>query len=435
MENKTLISNLNNQIKTIIHIVDGIDCLTKAFVDESVRIEIASSCITLIKTISSQHKNIESQEFALINALDNASTDLIEISNSWINVVNTDIFNDILYLNDSDCSLSIIDLKNIIDYIIFIKYDNFKVFVKLFKFLTSYGHFLPMETFGIGMYIVERYNFITNNPDISMDYAYSVSEDIQHEFRQCVICGGEGEPYITTASYKMDNFTNPHLPFKLWMKCSNCHNCYSRYISSYSYNFSTQAKTITPKPPTLNHHEPSSAYLFIWNEIFNKIQLTTQLDNVLQVGVGICDSIAVALELGFDIDVVEKFEDVAIAASDILEIPIFNCDFLEFNPNKKYSSIIMEGFIEKTSNPKEVLLKAYDLLSDNGVLWISTPNYNSAFSRIRRENYVMWLEPTNVSFFCKESFYNLLDECGFTVNQYSISQRYKGFMELFIQKK
>ena len=82
----------------------------------------------------------------------------------------------------------------------------------------------------------------------------------------------------------------------------------------------------------------------------------------------------------------------------------------------------------------EAIEKEYLLLKYSGVLWIATPNFESGFSRILQDNDPMWREPYHISYFSYDTFKKVLEEVGFEVVDYEVSQRYNGSMELFAKK-
>ena len=52
----------------------------------------------------------------------------------------------------------------------------------------------------------------------------------------------------------------------------------------------------------------------------------------------------------------------------------------------------MGDIIEHVTNPKAALKKAHSLLKETGVLWLSTSNYNSSFTRMMKLKDAMWKE-------------------------------------------
>ncbi|MEI7502221.1 MAG: class I SAM-dependent methyltransferase [Paludibacter sp.] len=60
----------------------------------------------------------------------------------------------------------------------------------------------------------------------------------------------------------------------------------------------------------------------------------------------------------------------------------FNVDIFDYQPTKKYDLIILGEVIEHLDNPKEILMKLSDLLSPNGVLWVTAPTNAPAIDHV-----------------------------------------------------
>ena len=292
------------------------------------------------------------------------------------------------------------------------------------------------EKFEFLMGIVEK------NPAIFMrggmphpDYMYKPSA--QRTFEKCPICGGIGEPYHCAFSYRITNYDYPFQPFKLWMKCGSCKNLYSEQFPEEFLALSTHQKEIVPG----EGHEAAVSNisnarpLTIWSDILNKLRRYTDKKALLEVGIGSGELLSVALEMGYEPNAVEIVEESAQRVSDILGIPIHCGDFLNFKPDKTFPIIIMGDVIEHVTNPEAALKSACSLLDDDGVLWLSTPNYESSFTRLKKFTDPMWLEPYHITYFNYSGLEALLEKCGFQVREYSVSSRYNGSMELIITKK
>lgn len=79
-----------------------------------------------------------------------------------------------------------------------------------------------------------------------------------------------------------------------------------------------------------------------------------------------------------------KFVSVVEGAKSLLDqipnypnLTKFNCLFEDFNPNKKYDTIVMNHVLEHIEKPVELLKKIYRWLSNDGVLIIGVPNAKS----------------------------------------------------------
>lgn len=263
--------------------------------------------------------------------------------------------------------------------------------------------------------------------------------DKKHEqfyFENCPVCQSEdGEPYFNAFSYSMINFSAPFLPAKLWVKCNNCNNLYTYAFPKQYLNSSDKIELIKPEIGKENEISEHTDYLYIWSEILNKISNHTSGKNILEVGIGNGEFIAVALEMGYNIESIEIVKDVCQKIANLLNVEINCCDFLKFETDKKYSIITMGDVIEHVTNPTEALNKVYNMLEDDGILWISTPNYESSFSRLRKFTDAMWNEPTHITYFNYTTFAQLLSNCGFEILEYLTSNRWNGSMELMVRKR
>ena len=96
----------------------------------------------------------------------------------------------------------------------------------------------------------------------------------------------------------------------------------------------------------------------------------------------------------------------------------------------------MMDVVEHIPYPKEVLISMYSKMEKDGCLLISMPNAESLFWEI------MTMKNINPYFNSIEHCHNftktrlefLLNECGFSVKRYGISERYVFGMEIVAQK-
>ncbi len=235
----------------------------------------------------------------------------------------------------------------------------------------------------------------------------------------------------------MINYTDNFLPSKLWMKCNSCENLYSKYYPHKFFNTNHSIKVIrngvSPTPSHLQSNV-STHTLRNWCDILNNISEYSNGTDILEIGIGKGALIATALEFGYSIDCIEIDENIAYEISNILNHDIICCDFLNFRTDKTYDIITMGDVIEHLSNPINGLKKAYSLLNDDGVLWISTPNYNSAFNKLHKINTAMWNEPYHLTYFSKTGLENIIKKLGFEILDYRISINYNGSMEIILKK-
>ena len=304
-----------------------------------------------------------------------------------------------------------------------------------FKVCERASYTNPMRSYEFSLKVLTANPKLLNGPKMPHpEYVYSYTE--QRTFDRCLICGGNGVPYYRSFPYITPNGTLPHLPVKLWMRCEDCGNY-------YAYQFPEEYLALCENMELLM--PDSSKYITSTKEVYGNILATwcnklkslssyTDGSNLLEVGIGNGELLAVALELGYDTDAVEITPGQAQYVSNMLNIPIWNCDFLRFTSDKKYSIIIMGDVIEHVTDPEKALRKAYELLADDGVLWISTPNFKSSYSLLRKFKDVMWSIANHITYFSYDGMKALAEKCGFKVADYKVSDHYNGSMELTLVK-
>ena len=309
------------------------------------------------------------------------------------------------------------------------------IYQLLFELCSKAAVSMPQESYEWTLRMLEEQPSLLANKNMPHpDYIYRPAP--QCTFDRCPICGGTGVPYYHAMSYFMNNFEHPHLPAKLWMKCSGCGNLYTWKYPEELLTQAAHPQTVQPDPAnalTATRREPA-AVLSIWSTILNKLHSYTNGKDLLEVGIGKGCLLAVALEMGYQPDAVEIVRQSAQEVADILGIPIWNGDFLDYHPDKKYSVIIMGDVIEHVTAPEQALRNAYNLLADDGVLWLSTPNFEGSFTRLMKFKDPMWMEPYHISYFSYTGLRAIAEKCGFTVREYQVSNRYNGSMELILTK-
>ena len=293
----------------------------------------------------------------------------------------------------------------------------------------------PMRSYEFSLKI------LTANPDFLGEpqmhhpgYVFRHTE--QRTFDRCLICGGNGVPYYRSFPYVTPNGTLPHLPVKLWMRCECCGNYYAYQFPEEYLALCENKELLMPDSSKyiISTQEVYGELLPKWCNTLKSLQRFTDGKDLLEVGIGNGALLAVALELGYNADAVEITPKQAQYVSNMLNIPIWNCDFLRFTSDKKYSVITMGDVIEHVTDPEMALRKAHELLADDGVLWISTPNFKSSFSLLRKFKDVMWSIANHITYFSYDGMKALAEKCGFKVVDYKVSDHYNGSMELILVK-
>jgi 2-polyprenyl-3-methyl-5-hydroxy-6-metoxy-1,4-benzoquinol methylase len=269
---------------------------------------------------------------------------------------------------------------------------------------------------------------------------YKFNPDNEEILESCPIChtaADKATPFFNSFSFRMSNFGNPFSPAKLWMKCGCCGNMFTySWAKSFLHPEIREQKVLLPRDEQKYIPcEHSAGALNIQNDILIRTQNVTSGKKLLEVGIGNGDLAAVALELEYDVTLVEIDEATGQTVADLLEIPVVCTDFLQYHTDEKFDVIIMGDVIEHVTDPHAAMEKANSLLADGGVIWLSTPNFESSFTRLKKFHDGMYCEPTHITWFNKKGLETLLDDCGLKMIDYKVSNRYNGSMELLIIKK
>ena len=267
-------------------------------------------------------------------------------------------------------------------------------------------------------------------PKESDTYSYIYHPVDEVLFKECPICHGTGTPYYCAAPVKAINYTSMFSPMKLWMKCDSCGQL-------FAYNFPRKMVEPQPEEEELGdetYMAPRLGTISIFGGILKETQKYTEGRHLLDVGAGLGELIAAALELGYEPEGIEISKRQAKRLESCLKVKIHCMDFLKFKSPRTFDIITMGDVIEHITDPTAALKKANSLLTDGGILWISTPNYESGFSRFAQFADPMWDEPYHFTYYAFSGFRKILQKEGFQVLEYTISHRYNGSMELIAKK-
>ncbi len=274
------------------------------------------------------------------------------------------------------------------------------------------------------------------SPDIAKimgkDYVYNPDKQILTETEDCPFCGAKGIPFYCSPQYLKLSGSSPFPPAKLWMKCPQCHNYYTRFfplskIDEVNGHYTDGNATV----PTLKAHFSLSTY----RDIFSHLKELSPGNKYFEVGIGNGEMLALAMEYGFDVSAIEICREDQEKVSSVLEIDVIHGDIVTYHTESKYDVIVLGDVLEHVTDPVNVLLNVLNMLTDRGILWISTPNYNCAYARMEKFDHAMWHEKNHYTYMSYETLIALMDTLGAKPIRYDISSRYTGSMEVIFSRK
>ncbi|MRG84778.1 class I SAM-dependent methyltransferase [Salinibacillus xinjiangensis] len=260
----------------------------------------------------------------------------------------------------------------------------------------------------------------------NFQYIYKFDEEIF--IKNCPICHQKGYAYKVFNMINSNGFSIGFNPIRIWMKCDSCHHI-------FAFNFPKKLEKILQtdvKDYYVNEEVINKLWLF--GKTISNIKQYTRGNDLLEIGVGAGGLIAVAKEMGFNVEGIEIRPAYAEAVSNKFDIPIEATSFENFHTEAQYDVICMGDVLEHLTNPIESLEKVYQLLKIDGLVWISTPNFESAYSNFIGDEDAMWRICEHINYFSFQSLHNVLRKLGFKVIDYQVSSFYKGSMEVIAKK-
>jgi SAM-dependent methyltransferase len=245
-------------------------------------------------------------------------------------------------------------------------------------------------------------------------------EEVKYE--KCPLCQGNGAPYWCYPLTHADSFCSLFNPIRMWLHCKACDFLFAEHFPRNPYDS-------TPKK-----WEPVMDMLKVYSDILSRIMSHAPGKQLLEVGIGACECILVAREMGFAVQGIDVNAAWVEQAQKDFGLDVEKADFLEYDCPKKWDVIMMGDVLEHMLDPVRALEKASESLNEKGVLWVSAPNLRSAAAAYMGHNDLMRIEPYHISYFSKASLLALAGRFGFKMVDYRISAHYDGSMELILVK-
>lgn len=262
---------------------------------------------------------------------------------------------------------------------------------------------------------------IVNQDHPHHNYQYGDTEDIKVE--KCPLCNNSTKLYSCYNVIINIDFIPGFNPIRKWRICKDCNHILAE-------NYPKNLKKILSNTAPEQHINPNIHLLPLLGNKLSEVKKFTKGNRLLEVGTGAGELTSVAKELLFDITGIEIRPVYARNVSNMLNVPIYPIDFMDFETDNMFDIIILGDVLEHIPSPSSILEKAYNLLNKEGVIWISTPNFESAFSYIMKDKDPMWRVCEHLNYFSYRSLKKTLEKTGFKTVGYKTSQHYNGCMEV-----
>lgn len=251
-------------------------------------------------------------------------------------------------------------------------------------------------------------------------------------YQNCPLCGGNNTRLLKTADCSAHARYDAVLCGTIdWMICDDCSH---QYRSGY---YTQEALSVVFKGTNQNQMVgyDVEGQRRVSARIIDKILPHQDRGRWLDVGFGNGSLLFTAEEYGFqpvglDLrpDTVETLRRVGISA--------YCQDVMLHEPEVPYSVISLADVLEHMPYPKAALTKINSIMEERGALFLSMPNIDCFAWKIldHLNQNPFWGEIEHYHNFGRRRLYKLLEETGFEVVQYGISERYRLCMEVIAIK-
>lgn len=247
-------------------------------------------------------------------------------------------------------------------------------------------------------------------------------------YNRCPLCDSENFSHLYTGDCSACTRYQPPLSNTIkWNRCIDCNHVFTEgYYSEEALNIVFQNTLDNQKVgANLEQNRALSA------RMIDKVLPYQDSGLWLDVGFGNGSLLFTAEEYGFDTVGLDLREDT-VNTMKKLRFECYKEDVCNFSYDKKISVVSMADVLEHTPFPKKCLIAAKNLLKEDGVIFLSMPNCDSfiwkAFTQKNMNPY--WGEMEHYHNFGRKRLFSLLEETGFEVLRYGISERYRMCMEV-----
>ena len=254
-------------------------------------------------------------------------------------------------------------------------------------------------------------------------------------FQNCPLCGGTNSFQERTADCSKHPAYSPDLPAQMiWLRCTTCNHSYTD-----GYFDVDGLELIVSKENPNQSFSPTLAEQ--WRPLCARMvgKVSEIRDSFsgqwLDVGIGNGALLITAQEFGYQVTGIDIRKSCIDAVKPYIDDVRF-IDFSQLQEPDTFNVISMADVLEHIPFPDEVLKHAYNLLTKDGILFISLPNFNTPLWKIldSKNANPYWTELEHYHNFSRERLYDLLQENGFEACHYGISERYRVCMEVTARK-
>jgi predicted O-linked N-acetylglucosamine transferase (SPINDLY family) len=256
----------------------------------------------------------------------------------------------------------------------------------------------------------------------------------------CPLCGVPGED-IGSADCRAHPLWHPPLPERLaWQRCPACGHVFTAHVWSPAglaevFRHANPGQIVDQ----VAQHDLRRA---LWAPVVERVtRLLGGYPRLFSAGgapawcdVGCGDGalLMTAADYGYAAEGMDARPETAARLGELgYRVP--SCDFCSGHPACTPQVLSLMDVLEHLPDPRAALLHARQLLAPGGILVLSLPDAASSTWQLLERGACnpYWMEIEHYHNFSRPRLIALLRECGFTLLDFAIPQRYKAQMELY----
>jgi SAM-dependent methyltransferase len=253
-------------------------------------------------------------------------------------------------------------------------------------------------------------------------------------FDSCPLCDRDDATEVAIADCSRHPMYKPSLPATMrWLRCDACGHM---FVDGYFDDAALGDLFSDAQPMQTPGHEMGRARV-VWAKVVEDVaRLRAGIDGRwLDVGFGSGALLTTAAEFGFEVTGLD------LRARNVEDMIRFGYQahrtkLEDFRPEQPFDVVSMADVLEHMPFPRGALARAHEILSDDGLLFVSMPNVDSFIWKMldRSGENPYWGEIEHLHNFGRTRLYALLREHGFEPCRYGVSERYVACMEVVARR-
>ncbi len=255
--------------------------------------------------------------------------------------------------------------------------------------------------------------------------------------QKCLACGSERSTHWGRATDYEYYSTEEEFDF---YRCDDCKSVYIDPVpeDQLSLIYPSNYYSFKPHNETFVQKIKKSLDQKFFSKLLNRIPGENLAVLDIGGGSGWLLDLVKGIDQRVDYTCVVDFDEKAESEARSKGHDYFNGRIEDYNTEKKYDFILLLNLIEHVADPKAVMAKVADLLSDQGLAVVKTPNVDSLDARLFKNRYWGGYHcPRHWTLFTRESFRDMISNLDIKEEQFSYTQGapFWTFTTLFYLKK